>query len=48
MTESSGDEATHHVQARVGEEEFSANVAAQDGQLVSLQTRHRLQQSGDR
>ena len=48
MTESSGDEVTHHVQARVGEEEFSPDVATQDGQLVPLQTRHRLQQSGDR
>ena len=46
VMESSGDEATHHVQARVGEEEFSPDVATQDSQLVPLQTGYRLQ-SGD-
>ena len=45
--ESSVHEGTHHVQARVGEEELSPDVATQDGQLVPLQTGHRLQ-SGNR
>ena len=47
VMESSGLEATHHVQARVGEEEFPPDVATEDGQLVPLQTGHRLQ-SGNR
>ena len=34
--ESSVHEATHHVQARVGEEEFPPNVATEDGQLVPV------------
>ena len=45
--ESSGHEGTHHVQARVGEEELPPDVATQDDQLVPLQTCHRLQ-SGNR
>ena len=41
--ESSGLEGTHHVQARVCEEELPPDVATEDGQLVPLQTGHRLQ-----